>query len=165
MANNENMELENSAENVENDGAEVTVEAVEVQESDSNGAEGVEDAAADVAEDNEGDGVGGSELVRARVAQPESTIQSEPSTPEGVDNFADGKVTSSMGLKDVALQPLSATPVNEDQEPDEEYETIAVRELETVKLGRQGENDTQTVVIDCSEWLQKLPGCTRLGTR
>lgn len=48
----------------------------------------------------------------------------------------------------------------EAQEPDEEFETIPVQELLDVKLGRQGENDTQTVVIDCSAWLAKLPGCT-----
>ena len=47
-----------------------------------------------------------------------------------------------------------------EQEPDEEFETIPVAELVEVKLGRQGENDTQTVVIDCSVWLEKLPGCT-----
>ena len=47
-----------------------------------------------------------------------------------------------------------------EQEPDEEYSTIPVAELVEVKLGRQGENNTQTVVIDCSAWLAKLPGCT-----
>ena len=47
-----------------------------------------------------------------------------------------------------------------EQEPDEEFETIPVAELVEVKLGRQGENNTQTVVIDCSAWLAKLPGCT-----
>lgn len=55
---------------------------------------------------------------------------------------------------------LGATATEEDQEPDEEFETIPVKELVEVKLGRQGENDTQTVVIDCSAWLEKLPGCT-----
>ena len=39
------------------------------------------------------------------------------------------------------------------QEPDEEYSPIAVDDLdkERVKLGRQGENETQTVQIDCNE--------------
>ena len=46
------------------------------------------------------------------------------------------------------------------QEPDEEYSAIPVDELERVKLGRQGENDTQTVVIDCNDWLVALQGCT-----
>lgn len=59
----------------------------------------------------------------------------------------------------------------EEQEPDEEFETIPVGDLLDVKLGRQGENDTQTVVIDCSAWLTQLPGCqlmiaaTRPGER
>ena len=44
-------------------------------------------------------------------------------------------------------------------EPDEEYGTIEVNELVKVKLGRQGENDTQTVVIDCNDWLVQLQGC------
>ncbi len=56
---------------------------------------------------------------------------------------------------------LGATAADEEErEPDEEYETIPVAELLEVKLGRQGENDTQTVVIDCSAWLTQLPGCT-----
>ncbi|MBR4711528.1 MAG: hypothetical protein IKP10_05800 [Clostridia bacterium] len=48
------------------------------------------------------------------------------------------------------------------QEDDEEYEPIPVAELDTVKLGRQGENGTQTVQIDCSGWLENIPvlsGC------
>ena len=59
----------------------------------------------------------------------------------------------------------------EEREPDEEFETIPVGDLLDVKLGRQGENDTQTVVIDCSAWLTQLPGCqlmiaaTRPGER
>ncbi len=48
------------------------------------------------------------------------------------------------------------------QEPDEEYSPIAVDDLdkERVKLGRQGENETQTVQIDCNDWLVALQGCT-----
>lgn len=48
----------------------------------------------------------------------------------------------------------------ENREPDEEYEIIAVDDLDRVKLGRQGENDTQTVRIDCNDWLVQLQGCT-----
>lgn len=47
------------------------------------------------------------------------------------------------------------------QERDEEYEAFDVVELEDVDmvlLGRQGENQTQSVVIDCSEWLDDYPG-------
>ena len=43
------------------------------------------------------------------------------------------------------------------QERDEEYTAIAVDALDVVKLGRQGENDTQNVEIDCSAWLEALP--------
>ena len=49
-----------------------------------------------------------------------------------------------------------------EQESDEEYETLAVNELDVVKLGRQGEHLTQQVLIDCTDWLSKLPGCTLL---
>ena len=49
------------------------------------------------------------------------------------------------------------------QERDEELETISVLDLEDpkrlVKIGRQGENLTQTVVIDCSAW-QAVLGAT-----
>ena len=48
----------------------------------------------------------------------------------------------------------------ENREPDEEYQAIPVDALERVKLGRQGENETQTVVIDCNDWLVQLQGCT-----
>ena len=50
------------------------------------------------------------------------------------------------------------------QETDEEYNTILVNELETVKLGRQGEHLTQQVLIDCTAWLTNpaLSGCTLL---
>ena len=47
-----------------------------------------------------------------------------------------------------------------DEETDEEYETLNVNELDIVKLGRQGEHETQDVAIDCAAWLEKLPGCT-----
>ncbi|MBR6889993.1 MAG: CotH kinase family protein [Clostridia bacterium] len=48
------------------------------------------------------------------------------------------------------------------QEPDEEYSPIDVKDLDKdrVKLGRQGENETQTVQIDCNDWLVALQGCT-----
>ena len=62
----------------------------------------------------------------------------------------------------VGKSPLGATlgATAAEQEPDEEYSTIPVAELVEVKLGRQGDNNTQTVVIDCSAWLTQLPGCT-----
>ena len=46
-------------------------------------------------------------------------------------------------------------------ESDEEYGPIDVKDLdkERVKLGRQGENETQTVVIDANDWLVSLQGC------
>ena len=47
----------------------------------------------------------------------------------------------------------------ERRDTDEEFGTIDVLDLKEVKLGRQGENNTQQVVIDCSEWLTDLPGC------
>ena len=47
-------------------------------------------------------------------------------------------------------------------ERDEELETIDVNDLEgrMVKLGRRGENDTQTVVIDAGSFLTAVPGAT-----
>lgn len=57
----------------------------------------------------------------------------------------------------------SSTPsgTQSDREPDQEYDVLLVDEIEhyTVKLGRQGENDTQNVRIDCSDWLTELPNC------
>lgn len=48
---------------------------------------------------------------------------------------------------------------NEIRETDEEYDVIDIAAIEVAKLGRQGENDTQEVQIDCSAWLTQLPGC------
>lgn len=48
--------------------------------------------------------------------------------------------------------------MSEIYESDQHYETIAVEDLDIVRLGRQGENDTQQVSIDCSAWLTELPG-------
>lgn len=58
------------------------------------------------------------------------------------------------------LQSAGETPAETEPESDEEYGTLTVGNLNTVKLGRQGENGTQEVVIDCSAWLEDLPGCT-----
>ena len=70
-------------------------------------------------------------------------------------------VSSSAGNLEVQRTSNLAGAVNtENQEPDEEYEIIAVEDLERVKLGRQGENETQTVRIDCNDWLVQLQGCT-----
>lgn len=46
-----------------------------------------------------------------------------------------------------------------DRETDEDYTTHNVATMRTVKLGRQGEHMTQTVEIDASAWLDRLPGC------
>ena len=54
---------------------------------------------------------------------------------------------------------VTNTGTTERRDTDEEFSTIDVLDLKTVKLGRQGENNTQQVVIDCSEWLTDLPGC------
>ncbi len=40
-----------------------------------------------------------------------------------------------------------------------EENVLDVNALDVVWLGRQGENDTRQVQIDCSEWLTQLPGC------
>lgn len=48
--------------------------------------------------------------------------------------------------------------MSEIYESDQHYETILVEDLDIVRLGRQGENDTQEVSIDCSAWLTELPG-------
>lgn len=60
-----------------------------------------------------------------------------------------------------AAQESSGATAQTNRESDEEYDTIPVLELEgrMIKLGRLGENNTQTVKIDCSEWLTALPGC------
>lgn len=70
-----------------------------------------------------------------------------------------GSIQTVHGLS-VEQSLLGAVNAAAGQEPDEEYETIPVDELERVKLGRQGENETQTVVIDCNDWLVQLQGCT-----
>lgn len=54
----------------------------------------------------------------------------------------------------------SAAYTAEMAETDEETDTLQVRTLDVVKIGRQGENGTQVVVIDASAWLDELPGCT-----
>ena len=66
-----------------------------------------------------------------------------------------GSIQTVHGLS-VEQSLLGAVNAAAGQEPDEEYETIPVDELERVKLGRQGENETQTVVIDCNDWLPDL---------
>lgn len=40
-----------------------------------------------------------------------------------------------------------------------ENSVLDVNALNVVWLGRQGENDTRQVQIDCGEWLDQLPGC------
>ena len=71
------------------------------------------------------------------------------------------------GLSPAVITPmggplLGASGGDDDQESDEEYETLEVNKLKTVKLGRCGENLTQQVVIDCTAWLgtgSALAGC------
>ena len=53
----------------------------------------------------------------------------------------------------------TGTAAAQRREPDEEFEVIDALDLKEVKLGRQGENNTQNVQIDCSDWLTDLPGC------
>ena len=43
---------------------------------------------------------------------------------------------------------------------DEDGFVHAVDKLYTVRLGRQGEHLTQVVQIDCTAWLDRMPGCT-----
>lgn len=64
------------------------------------------------------------------------------------------------GLDEPTMQPRALPTVDpDDQESDEDYHTHNVATMRTVKLGRQGEHLTQTVEIDASAWLDRLPGC------
>ena len=96
------------------------------------------------------------EVVHDEVTLPEAKLSAQ--SADGSGQIEDLDFAAPVG-KSLLGATLGATAADE-QEPDEEYETIPVQELVEVKLGRQGENDTQTVVIDCSAWLEKLPGCT-----
>lgn len=78
--------------------------------------------------------------------------------------MANDNLETILGVKLIlpsAAQESSGASAQTNRESDEEYDTIPVLELEgrTVKLGRLGENNTQTVKIDCSAWLTALPGC------
>lgn len=80
----------------------------------------------------------------------------EGEQPESLDTAPQGAMllTAAEGETDEADEETAA------EEPDEEYEVIDVNDLDLVKLGRQGEHMTQTVKIDCSAWLEKLPECS-----
>ncbi len=74
-----------------------------------------------------------------------------------------GMVTPAVITPTPALLNNSAAEATA-QETDEEYNTILVNDLDTVKLGRQGEHLTQQVLIDCTAWLENsaLDGCDLL---
>ena len=73
-----------------------------------------------------------------------------------------GTLTPAVVTPTPTLLGANSGTTEAEQESDEEYETLLVNELDVVKLGRQGEHMTQQVLIDCTEWLSKLPGCTLL---
>ena len=74
-----------------------------------------------------------------------------------------GTMTPAVITPNPTLLGANSGAAEAEQESDEEYETLLVNELDVVKLGRQGEHLTQQVLIDCTEWLSKLPGCTLLN--
>ena len=86
----------------------------------------------------------------------------------GKPSLGSGKPSLGSTLTPAVVTPTptllgaSSGATEAEQESDEEYETLLVNELDVVKLGRQGEHLTQQVLIDCTEWLSKLPGCTLL---
>ena len=107
------------------------------------------------------------------VDTPEQEAAQEPeNAPESGEQAAPMLGTGSGRLGGGLAAPAVITPspvllatgnaTAETQESDEEYETLLVNELDVVKLGRQGEHLTQQVVIDCTAWLDRLPGCTLL---
>lgn len=107
---------------------------------------------------------------------PETSAQEEAGEDQPTEQAETGEGPSlgsgKLGLGST-LTPAVVTPTptllgansgatEAEQESDEEYETLLVNELDVVKLGRQGEHLTQQVLIDCTDWLSKLPGCTLL---
>ena len=94
---------------------------------------------------------------------PEEEGEPETEQPSGSWWLGLGSTPQASGMPPMtSMPPLTSAPPTTEEEPesDEEAETIPVNELDVVKLGRQGEHLTQQVVIDCSTWLTRLPGCT-----
>jgi len=92
--------------------------------------------------------------------------QEAPVTAQGL-TLGSGRLGGVLSPAVVTPTPTlltSSAPEENAQESDEEYDTILVNDLETVKLGRQGEHLTQQVLIDCSAWLSNtaLTGCQLL---
>lgn len=126
---------------------------------------------------------GGQEAaVAAETGTGEETDAQEPEAAQEAENGQEGGEQAApllgngsgrLGLGGSLTAPAVITPTptllgasngaeEEEQETDEEYETLPVNALDVVKLGRQGEHLTQQVLIDCTAWLDKLPGCTLL---
>lgn len=96
----------------------------------------------------------------------EATESPEKGTANESGQETDGTSDPAIPAAALAIAPVlmaaGGAAAEESQETDEEYETLEVNSLDIVKLGRQGEHLTQQVLIDCTAWLDKLPGCTLL---
>ena len=89
-------------------------------------------------------------------------VGSKPILGSGQLGKGDGQAVPAVVTPSPVLMATASATETEDQETDEEYDTLDVNGLDVVKLGRQGEHLTQQVLIDCTAWLDKLPGCTLL---
>ena len=102
-----------------------------------------------------------SEVKDSAATEPNETTQEI--TPEEIaQNMMEAGFMSNVlkgGLRTMGTPMLGATNPNATGESDEETGVIDVLDLEqgkahnTVKLGRQGENNSQTVQFDCTAWL------------
>ena len=92
-------------------------------------------------------------------ATEEAASEPLPAQSTGGGRLGGGLVTPAVVTPTPALLATGGEEGAEEQESDEEYNTLLVNELDIVKLGRQGEHETQEVVIDCTAWLERLSGC------